>query len=298
MKRVEFGDGGCLKIRRYLDSYISNELLVETNHEVLRHIESCAACAAELEIRARLRARLKEAVTAQPVSADLQLRIREQIRRHEPGGWAMNWFRARWLGWGIAVAALAAGISVLMVPSPERLPALADRAGQNAYIQKVSANLAAVLRVGLGDHIHCSIFRRYPRNPPPVEEMEASLGPNFKGLLAIVRTAVPRGYRAVMAHQCSYTGRKFIHLTFEKEGRLLSLVVARREGSESLGGMSPAGLPSGIAIFQSAAGPYRVAGFEAGAFFAYVVSDLRGKDNLQIAAGVAKGVHDSLQQAG
>jgi hypothetical protein len=34
-----FGEGACEKIRKYLDSYISNELLIETNHEVLRHVE-------------------------------------------------------------------------------------------------------------------------------------------------------------------------------------------------------------------------------------------------------------------
>ena len=52
MNRVQFGEGDCDKTRKYLDSYISNELLVETNHEVLRHLESCPACSAELDTRA------------------------------------------------------------------------------------------------------------------------------------------------------------------------------------------------------------------------------------------------------
>ena len=34
MNRVQFGEGACEKTRKYLDSYIGNELLVETNHEV------------------------------------------------------------------------------------------------------------------------------------------------------------------------------------------------------------------------------------------------------------------------
>ena len=45
MNRIPSGEGACEKIRRYLDSYVTNELLVETNHEVLRHIEGCPACA-------------------------------------------------------------------------------------------------------------------------------------------------------------------------------------------------------------------------------------------------------------
>ena len=47
MNRIQFGEGGCEKMRKYLDAYISNELMVETNHEGLRHIEGCPACAAE-----------------------------------------------------------------------------------------------------------------------------------------------------------------------------------------------------------------------------------------------------------
>jgi hypothetical protein len=99
-----------------------------------------------------------------------------------------------------------------------------------------------------------------------------------------------------MAHQCSYAGRKFVHLTFEKNGGLLSLVVARKQTGESLDGLSPAGGASGVRIYQSAAGRYQVAGFEAGNFFAYVVSELRNKENLQIAANVAPAVREFLMK--
>ena len=38
MNRLEFGQGACDKTRRYMDSYISNELLVETTHELLANL--------------------------------------------------------------------------------------------------------------------------------------------------------------------------------------------------------------------------------------------------------------------
>ena len=294
----QFREGACEKARKYLDSYVSNELLVETNHEVLRHIENCAACSAELDDRVRLRTRLKSAVNAQSVPPGLQVRIREQIRSGHSGSWfAAGWFLAGWPRWAAAMAAtvvICAG--VWLNYSRERLPALADRPAQNAYIRRVSATLAAVLKVGLWDHIHCSIFRKYPKEPPSVEKMEAELGPPYKGLLPVVRAAVPDGYRVIMAHQCSYSGRNFIHLTFEKGGELLSLVVARRQAGESLDGLSPASEPLGIPIYQSAAGSYQVAGFEAGNFLAYVVSDLKGKANLQIAVNIAPGVREFLMK--
>jgi hypothetical protein len=71
-------------------------------------------------------------------------------------------------------------------------------------------------------------------------------------------------------------------------------VVARKQTGESLDGLSPAGAASGVQIYQSAAGRYHVAGFEAGNFFAYVVSELRDKENLQIAANFAPAVHEFL----
>ena len=298
MNRIQFGEGGCEKTRKYLDAYISNELTVETNYEVLRHIESCPACAAEIDTRARLRSRLKAAVNAQSVPPELQVRIREQIRARRSGSWAqLGWLRAGWPRLaGATAAALVVAAGLWMRYSTDRLPALSDRPGQETYMSRVSANLAAVLKVGLGDHIHCTIFRKYPKDPPPLEKMEVDLGPAYAGLLPVVGAAVPEGYKVIMAHQCSYAGRKFVHLTFEKNGGLLSLVVARKQAGESLDGLSPAGGASGVRIYQSTAGRYQVAGFEAGNFFAYVVSELRNKENLRVAANVAPGVHEFLMK--
>jgi anti-sigma factor (TIGR02949 family) len=295
MNRVQFGEGACEKTRKYLDSYISNELLIETDHEVLRHVEGCPACASELEARTQLRTRLKTAVNAQSVPPELQARIREKIRTPHSNSWfAAGWLTSGWPRYAVAMAAsLVICAGVWLNYSPERI-ALTDRPGQTVYIQKVSATLAEVLKVGLGDHIHCSIFRKYPKDPPPVEKMEADLGASYKGLLPVVRAAVPDGYRVIMAHECGYAGRKFIHLTFEKDGDLLSLVVARRKDGESLGGLAPALETSGVPVYQSAAERYQVAGFEAGDFLAYVVSDLKSKANLEIAASLAPAVREFL----
>jgi anti-sigma factor (TIGR02949 family) len=296
MNRIQFGQGGCEKTLRYLDAYISNELTVETNHEVLRHLEGCPGCSAELDTRARLRSQLKTAVKAQSVPPELQVRIREQIHRERFGNWlSLEWLKAgRWRWAGALAAGLVVAAGLWMNYSAERMPSLADRPAQNAYITRASENLAAVLKVGLGDHIHCSIFRKYPKEAPPVEKMEGDLGPTYSGLLPVVRAAVPQGYRVIMAHQCSFAGRKFVHFTFEKDGGLLSLVIARKQPGESLESLAPATQSSGIPIYRSAAGRYEVAGFEAGNYFAYVVSELRSKANLQVATNMAAGVHEFL----
>jgi hypothetical protein len=292
MNRVSFGESACERTRKYLDSYIDNELLVETNHDVLKHLESCPACAAEADARGHLRARVKVAVRSQAVPVELAALVREKIRTEESRkAWGASWAR-----WPVAAAAGVAACVVLWVNfAPERIPAIGDRPAQNAYIQKISTRMAAVLKVGLGDHLHCAVFRK--KSPvPPVVEMEKELGPGFQGLLPVVRASVPEGYRILMAHQCDYQKRHFVHLTLEKNGSVLSLVIARKQEGESFDGLR-ATTRNGIPLYQSAAGAYQVTAFDAGNFMAYVVSDVNRHTNLQIASALAPAVHDLLMKS-
>ena len=291
MNRIQFGEGACEKTRKYIDSYVSNELLVETNHDVLRHLETCPSCSVEVEARTLLRNRLRTAVKSQAVPPELQVRIREKLSKPR----SHSWISADWFRWAVlSAAAILVCTTAWYSLTREKLPAITDRPAQNAYIQKISASMAAVLKVGLGDHIHCSVFRKYPKTPPTVDVMEEKLGPSFKGLLPVVRASIPEGYRIVMAHQCSYNERKFVHFTMEKNGALLSLVIARKQAGDSLEGLSVSGDPAGVPIFESGAQRYQVAGFDAGDFLAYVVSDLKVPANLQVASDLAPGVRDFL----
>ncbi len=293
MNIVSFGEGACGKTRRYLDSYISNELLVETNHEVLRHLESCPACAAEAEARSRLKTQLKSAVSRESMPAHLPALIREQIRQESGRSlFAMNGFR--WAAAAAAVLVMVFGTVWSVSRWRDRMPELADRRGQDVYIQRVSQTIANVLKVGLGDHIHCSIFRKYPEHPPTLEQMAEKMGPAYNGLVTLVKARVPEDYQIIMAHQCGYAGRRYIHLTLRNGANLISLVVARKEPGESLEKLQPTQQASGVAIYQAAAQQYEVAGFETDRFMAFVVSDLNSKTNLQLAADIAPAVHAFL----
>jgi hypothetical protein len=192
-----------------------------------------------------------------------------------------------------ATAALAAGLVLWVNVQPEQLPAITDRPAQNTYIQKISARMSTILKVGLGDHLHCAVFRKRS-TVPTVAEMEKELGPAYQGLLPVVKAAAPEGYRIVMAHHCSYLKRQFVHLTLENtRGRLLSLVIARKEDGESLATLVPE-LVSSTPIYGAAAGHYQVASFDAGNFLAYVVSDMKNSANLQVASAMAPGVREIL----
>lgn len=291
MNQVQPGDA-CERTRLYLDSYISNELLIETNNEMVRHLEECPACAAEAEIRSRLKERLKSAVEREAVPAGLEARVCERLQpRRAYSGW--------WASWMLSAAAAALFLGALWLAYPRNpLPAVSDRPAQAVYIEKISTHLEAVLRVGLQDHVHCAVFRRYPQNPPSLQELARQLGPDYQGLLPILQAAAPEGYRCEMAHHCSYAGRKYVHLTLRKGNSVLSLVIAHKNPGESMAGLTAARSVAGVAIYQARAERYQVAGFETGDYLAFVISELDRGRNLDVAAALAPGVKRVLGVVG
>ena len=75
----------CKDFREIADSYLSDELLVETNHDVLRHLENCADCRCELAARRDLRERLREAVHSAPqsrINANFAVKLKNDLREN------------------------------------------------------------------------------------------------------------------------------------------------------------------------------------------------------------------------
>jgi len=292
------GQIACEKAREYLDSYISSELLVETNHEMLQHIERCPACTAEFEARSRLRTRLKAAVEATSVPADLQARVRQRIQSRRL--YIPAWSGSSWTHWAMPAAAMAAVVvcaGLWLRPSLPPLPDNADRPGQRAFIERISVSLGRVLKAGLSDHVHCAIFRDHTQKPPALEVMKSQLGPGFDELLPVVKTGIPEGFRVVLAHHCTTFGRKFTHVTMQRgTTEVLSLVITEKQPGESLDGLKPSAQPAGIPIYESGAERYQVAGFEAGRYFAFIVSELRPAKNLQVAETIAPAVRGILMK--
>src|SRR6185369_4093773 len=67
----------CHDFQELADSYLSDELLVETNHDVIRHLETCADCRRELAARRNLRDKLRSGFESAP---DLQMRKEFEAR--------------------------------------------------------------------------------------------------------------------------------------------------------------------------------------------------------------------------
>jgi len=152
------------------------------------------------------------------------------------------------------------------------------------------------MRVGLGDHIHCAVFRKYPKNAPTTEQFIEKMNPQYAGLIPIVRSQVPESYRMMLAHQCSYHRRKFVHLSLMSDSNMLSLVITRKGDGESFSteDMLPALVQAGIPMYQSSVQRFQMTAFETRDYLVYFISDLPKQQNTQLMLALGPKVKDFL----
>src|SRR5262249_14743463 len=139
----------CREVRDLLDSFLGEELLVETNHDLMRHLETCPDCRAELEARRQMRIVLgrafNRAATLQP-RPDFAASVLAQVRTAAPKGRRRLSVRA-WL-------ALAASMVLT--------------AGAASYL--LENRVADVVRAAVGDHLNCAVTFRLAERPIPLAE--------------------------------------------------------------------------------------------------------------------------------
>jgi anti-sigma factor (TIGR02949 family) len=278
MNVLNFDSNQCQQVRRQLDAYLSNELLVETTGKVLRHLESCEACARELESRLRVREALQRAVARQSPPEYLREAIHQRLGSAQP----------RFLGgfnattWALALASLA----VVLV------------AGQQWLRFRRSTQLvASVLTLGVADHLHCAIqAHNYPQFANPPDQLRKKLGPRYAGLLPVVEARLSR-IQLLEAHICSVPGspRQYVHFIARGRGTILSVILTKREG-ESLpaGRFLAARAPGGADLYKAKLEDMSVAGFETNEYFGFVVSDLGEDEMVQLAVSLAPALRNAL----
>jgi len=187
-------NGDCRPIRELMDSYISGELSVESNHDVLRHVERCDACRSELARRQQARALLAESLGAAPDATALGARISEAIDREQH-----RW--SRLARYGSVAAAL-----ILI-------------AGAGAWFSRPVD--AAAFDDSVDDHIICALAY-----PPDVtydaNRAAENLAPSYQSIVNAV--AHKSGdYELIDAHMCPYQGRNYAHLVYRSGERKLSV---------------------------------------------------------------------------
>jgi len=231
--------------------------------------------------------RLKKAVRSAPVPDYLEARIRAHVRDAKPGR-----FRTLLILPATAAAVVLIGLFTAYQVGHFRL----TRESRESYIAAVSYKVTALMGVGLGDHIHCSVFRKYPKNPPKLEELITQMDPQYSGLIPIVRKHVPEQYQMRLAHECTFHNRKFVHVSLMDGSNLLSLVITRKNGGESFNsaGLPPALAQSGIPIYQSGVQRFQITSFETRDYLVYFISDLSRNENTGMMLAMSTEVREFL----
>ena len=287
MKVLGFEQHQCKKIRSYLDSYLSNELLVETNHEVLKHLEGCQACSDALADRVRVRSALRQAVMQDEAPAGLRYRIQKDIRK--------SGSHARWSQW--ALVAVAAGVLLAGTIGVVRFTGSRNVRDQQATTARTTEQTTDLLRIGWNDHSFCAIDHNFAGRRFTREQMSQSIGAEFDGLVDLVEQKAPGEYEVTVGHRCRFEGRQFVHLILKNHETIISLAITKKNGEGFSANDLPSALQaSGVSLYDSRIENLEVTGFETRDYLAFVVSSLPKEDNVRIASNLAPGVRDFLKK--
>jgi len=200
----------CRDVRELADSFLAEELLTETNHDVLRHMESCPACRTEIDGRRRLREALRTAVGRAPDLAprpEFMARLQADLRA--ASGTATGRRRVvlrRWLAFAATVV-LAVAIG---------------------FVYRFRAGGDELARSAVGDHQNCALQFRLTEKPIPLEDAARRYGEMYRIVNDLPPTDIvmTAGTAQVLErHACVFGGRRFAHVVLRYRGQLVSVMV-------------------------------------------------------------------------
>lgn len=306
----------CRDFCEVADSFLGDELLVETNHDVITHLESCTDCRRELaarrELRKTLRASFANADELQ-IRNDFASRLNSELRAAAATGAMSVDMRPR--AWLIAAGLVLAVTLGTIAVWRQRAQTVSQQAGQhqsqNTSVMKApdaprradditadsDANLARMSEFAAGDHRDCAIGHRLPDRPISLEDAGRKHDPAFSDLRkAVMSQSVD--FNLVMAHACLFKGRWFAHLVVRHRERLVSLLVTKLDGA---GANAPSNKrlsqdPEGQVIACSTAEGFRISCFRTVKYAVFVVSDLEEGENLAFARRLAPSFYEHLTQ--
>lgn len=307
----------CRRFRDLADSYLAGELLVETNHDLLGHLESCPTCREELAARRRLRTVMRSAFAnaedlrpTHDFNDRVRARLLQQVQQMQAqsaadGAASRGRTGTRWFGigrrWALAASLAIAGALSLNSVSGGWRPWPID--GWNAFnpIPPAGRALQEVAPYAAGDHEECAVNNRQPERLA-LDEAGRKYDPAYVGLVDALQRDTVSGRQlvdVVNGHSCVFQGRRFGHVMVKHAGRLASVLVT------NVANVPKAGLPRlgnhdtarRVNICTPAAG-FRVACFRAPEHAVFVVSDLGEQDNLALARSVAPSLQKHLAREG
>lgn len=293
----------CRDFREIADSYLSDELLIETNHDVIRHLESCADCRRELAARRGVRSRLREGfqdVTELQMRAEfagiLKSQLRETALRRRP---SMITRAAQIAIAASLVIAAALGFRVVQhrwrMPGPPEVavgPSQDPRGNGEGPGQPIFLS-ALLTESAVGDHRNCAIAYRLEEKPIDLDEAGRKYDRAYINLVSAIMSEgiLPAGAELVTAHSCVFKGQRFGHVILKYHGQLVSILVMKSESKDQSASVTEP------LIASAQTDGYESAQFQTARHAVFVVSALSDSENLAIAQAIAPSVSRHIQRA-
>jgi Predicted transmembrane transcriptional regulator (anti-sigma factor) len=296
----------CREFKELVDSYLSNELLVETNHSVLRHLESCTNCRAVMADHREVRSRLREAVMKADesrIDQQFAVRLRENLRSNSQrrssfagiGGLRLA------LAGAIGLVAIAVGLNFIAPQYADRgesslnLPA-SNISNNNALSADTvfDATFERIRYDAVDDHKNCALTHNLEKRPITLDEAAKRFHPSIKDLDKTVVSALRRSFgddaELVKAHYCLINGRAFAHIVLRHRRKVVSVLMHRDE--------QVAEDPDSAAKECGTDGALSISCFRAAGFDMFVISDLEMQVNINLAEVLVDPMVKHIREAG
>ncbi len=264
----------CQDFRELSDSYLSDELLVETNHELIHHLENCPACRQVLSVRRELRGKLRQTMKTSPefqphfaFETRLRANLKEESMREK------SWFNLRFLTTAMAslLVVFSIGYGIFYVNKTSENNKLAKLAWQEINQDAIS------------DHKHCALdkleeFKQAAKNVTPEktqfsEKYMKSLQANFSPKVEILES-----------HDCEFNGRVFTHTVLKDGVHIVSVLL-----TESKTGLDTKIITKDSIALDKEEG-FQVASFKNDNRAIFVISDLPETENLSVARTISNSI--------
>lgn len=299
----------CREFRRMIDSYLSDELLVETNHDVLRHLENCGDCRSFLADCRGLRNRVRDAVMAMPelkAEPAFVTRLSVELKKAalRPSFWKSFSARPHIPAIGFACTILVILGAFLLLRSPLE-PVTANANNQNdTLIEANKARLVEAVKVGwkeltehaVGDHKNCAVKFNLAENPVSLDDAAKKFGAANKDIDKTIFAAAKDVFadqaqsriKFLEAHSCIYNGRRFAHIVLQRQGKLISVLVADTDLPATADGP----------VNQQFDGTLNASGFQLEHHAVFVVSEMDAADNTLLARAILPAMRRHIAAAG
>lgn len=283
----------CRNFKDMLDSYLCQELAVETNHSMLSHAEHCPSCRTELASRRNLRHALRRACADDRMRDDacerLRALLRAEIAVREPAT----------VGWRERLAAMFK----LPLIRPAMVAVLVLVVSGLVLFQWQKSNRVAALQLSevlmtdaADDHRMCIPHVKgetiYISNPETFKTFdEACLG------LEEVLRAKAGALELRSAHVCGTTdGRKFAHLIYKRDQDMVSLLVTPRDQQAMKLGQLPDLDTRDTGIQEAHREELSIGAYQTARRVVLVVSRLSNDENEKLARTLAVPVIEHLRR--